>query len=158
MAEEYADRGPSRLRVDGPRRPLRCRAISPRLLQPVVRRLSVVAAALMTLGGLGGEAAAASPWDLFGADSRSIGLGGAVSALCSNGFAAYYNPAGLTLNPSATMSLGYMGSVALLDGELTDPGSLPSPDLVGASMVDAADVANSSFVGVAATLVPKRPV
>ncbi len=89
--------------------------------------------------------ASANPWDLFGAGSRAAGLAGAASTLSDDGFAVFYNPAALTLNHGATISLGFAGSVPSLEA---------SGDLAGVGA--AANVSSYSALSMAATLPLRR--
>lgn len=131
---------------------------------PVNLRLLAVLVAV----GLAGPARA-NPWDVFGAGSRGSAMAGALSTLSDDGFAAYYNPAALVLDPAATLTIGYAGAATFLTAEVTDFGTLPGTfpgsaglesgaarALIERAFDAAADVNNISELTIAATLPFRR--
>lgn len=130
---------------------------------PVLLLLAVLALAPASARG--------NPWDLFGAGSRGAGMGGAISTLSDDGFATFYNPAALTLNPAATLTVGYSGSVHFLDADVAEfiyPDGAPpfgiASDLdraatlerIGEVVSEAADIASYGSLQLAATLPFRR--
>lgn len=71
-----------------------------------MRSAAALAAALLCTAIAG--TTRANPADAFGLGSRSIALGGAVSADVHDFSANYYNPSALALVPATDLSLGYM--------------------------------------------------
>jgi len=89
-------------------------------IQAVCKQLSRTLPVLIAV--LASAPAAGS--DLFGAGSRNIALGGAVSATCDDGNAAWYNPALLGAIPTPRLALGYTGMFPSVDATVEDFGSL----------------------------------
>ena len=75
-------------------------------------RARVLIAALAVMGcALGGASrAAAQPMDTYGMGSRSIALGGAVTADVEDFSANYYNPAGLARGEHVRVAVGWFGA------------------------------------------------
>ena len=76
------------------------------------RMHTLTAAALLSVGVLVGAAAPAlaQPIDTLGMGSRSIAMGGAVTADVQDFTANYYNPAGLARAGAARVGVGYFGA------------------------------------------------
>lgn len=83
--------------------------------------------ALFALGGaaLAPTAARAQPMDTYGMGSRSVAMGGAVTADVSDGSANYYNPAGLVRERAMRVDLGWFGAFHELDVNALDSGVDP---------------------------------
>lgn len=65
---------------------------------------------LIAIGAIAAAApASAQPMDTYGMGSRSVAMGGAVTADVSDFSANYYNPAGLVRGEHVRISLGWMG-------------------------------------------------
>ena len=73
---------------------------------------TLTTSALIAVGSLVGLAssAAAQPIDTFGMGSRSVAMGGAVTADVEDFAANYYNPAGLARAGQARIGVGYFGA------------------------------------------------
>jgi len=71
--------------------------------------LAVATLALSTLA-LATPRAAAQPMDTYGMGSRSVSMGGAVTADVEDFTANYYNPAGLARAGAARIGIGYFGA------------------------------------------------
>lgn len=102
---------------------------------------------MVALGAIGAASGAqANPWDIYSVGSRAGGMGGAVAAISRDGFATFYNPAALTLNPAATLSVTFSGSVADLSARSTGPAGSAS------GLAAAESVPDYAGLGFAATL------
>ena len=75
-------------------------------------RTACTAAVLVTLSvlSLSGRALA-QPMDTYGLGSRSIAMGGAVTADVQDYSANYYNPAGLVRGSALRLGIGWFGAV-----------------------------------------------
>ena len=62
--------------------------------------------------------------DLFGLGSRNAALAGAVTPICNDGHASWYNPAALGALSAGGFSLWYVTMVPTISAGLTDAGSL----------------------------------
>lgn len=71
----------------------------------------LLALALAWLGTLATSRASAQPMDTYGIGSRSIAMGGAVTADVSDFSANYYNPAGLVRGDQLRLSIGWYGAI-----------------------------------------------
>ncbi len=72
--------------------------------------LRLIAAIVAVASVLQVREARANPFDYFGFGARSIGLGGAATALADDFSANHYNPAGLTVRDGLELSLGYFAA------------------------------------------------
>jgi long-chain fatty acid transport protein len=77
-------------------------------------RPRTISRAPLVLAATAASVAAANPLDMFGLGARGPALAGAVSALCDDASAAYYNPAGLALGSRAGFAVGYSFGVPRL--------------------------------------------
>jgi long-chain fatty acid transport protein len=85
-------------------------------------RLLAIATVPACLLALRAPAAHANPADYFGFGARSVGLGGAATALANDFSANYYNPAGLSTRKDLELTLGYamVSPTLTLNGEDLD--------------------------------------
>jgi hypothetical protein len=110
-------------RARNPRAPQRRPAGADRSRQKWLKsRLGRTAWAVSLLLLLDGGTATAA--DLFGLGSRDAALVGAVSTICQDGSASWYNPAALSLSDQGQMSLVYIGMWPRVSAQMTDYGSL----------------------------------
>jgi hypothetical protein len=79
----------------------------------------------LTILGLAGTSHG-SPADVFGLGSRAAGVGGAAAAWIDDFSAGHYNPAGIAFAERGTLTVGALGSRALLSIN-TDDYELPEP-------------------------------
>ena len=76
------------------------------------------------------SAASAQPMDTYGMGSRSIAMGGAVTADVEDFSANYYNPAGLARAGAARIGIGYFGAFHELQINQLDSNVDPARGLV----------------------------
>ncbi|NUN13699.1 MAG: outer membrane protein transport protein [Myxococcales bacterium] len=91
------------------------------------RHLSVFMILLATCGW--SKAVSAGAQDLFGYGARATAMGGAVVALCYGFESVYYNPAGLAVDASKQLTIGYQGSFFALDVDGGAPGADNAADV-----------------------------
>lgn len=92
-----------------------------KLEKMVKKGLVILAAAMLTA-----SSAYAANVESMGVGSMNVAQAGAVTAYCDNVFAAYYNPAGLTLIEKPTLSAGsmfYDAVISVSDWNVTTAGS-----------------------------------